>query len=272
MDNNSNSEKGFEFSVRLWGMDSDNRPFFQNATASDVKGETAKLSGLTHTLHPGDVIGVQSGERKARCRIVWIVDAGLALKTEAGVELLPGQQIPWPEPPIVKEVAESGKDWRTKDHRKFARYKIFFPVEISFEDQQRGRMQTNATDISGRGFYVETMMPLAIDTVVKLMFWMNEEKLRADGVVRTCDPCMGMGIEFTSLDDNVQQRLQKFIEKMQAEAARSNPTSAESAEAASAQSAGEANDTAKAAAATTGMPDTQNSAAGHSQTVAGDNS
>lgn len=252
MDNNSNSEKSFEFRVRLWGMDSDNRPFFQSATASDVKGETAKLSGLAHTLHPEDVIGIQNGERKARCRIVWIVDAGPVRKIEAGVELLPGQQSPWPEPPVVKSAIEPSKDWRTSDHRKFARYKIFFPVEISFQDQQRGRMQTNATDISGRGFYVETMMPLAIGTVVKLMLWMNEEKLRADGIVRTCDPCMGMGIEFTSLDDNIQQQLQQCIEKMDADAASSNPTSAE---AASTKNAGETTETAKAASATTSGPD-----------------
>jgi hypothetical protein len=234
MNNSANSENGFEFAVRLWGMDSEGHAFFQNATAGKIKGNTAQLSGVAHPLQPGDVIGVQSGQKKARCRIVWVVDAGPVRKTEAGIELLEGQQIPWPDPPAEKIVVEPTSESKGRDNRKFVRHKIFFPVEIGFEDESRARMQTNATDIGGRGCYVETMMPLAIGTAVQVMFWMNDEKIRASGIVRTCDPHMGMGIEFISLDDTIQQKLQQFIETLDTEAADSNPTGAEAAEAAAA--------------------------------------
>jgi len=230
MDNSDKSEPGFEFGVRLWGMDSDNRAFFQNATASNVKGKTAQLSGVAHPLQPGDVIGLQSGAKKARCRIVWVVDAGPVRKTEAGVELLAGQQPPWPEPPAGTKSANEVQGSGGRNNRKFVRHKIFFPVEIGFEDESRARMQTNATDIGGRGCYVETMMPLGIGTAVQVMFWINEDKIKAAGMVRTCDPHMGMGIEFTSLDDGIQQQLQQFVEGLD----KANPTEAESAKAASA--------------------------------------
>ena len=42
--------------VRVWGMDSDGRPFFQNANATNLSSEGALLSGISHPLKAGDVI------------------------------------------------------------------------------------------------------------------------------------------------------------------------------------------------------------------------
>jgi hypothetical protein len=77
-------------------------------------------------------------------------------------------------------------------------------------------MQTNATDIGGRGCYVETLLPLPMGTRVKITFWMDDEKIQTSGVVRASDGGVGMGIEFTQLDDHVQERLQKHVEKLDA--------------------------------------------------------
>jgi hypothetical protein len=75
-------------------------------------------------------------------------------------------------------------------------------------------MQTNATDIGGRGCYVETLLPLTQGTEVIIIFWMDSEKIKTPGIVRACDPGVGMGIEFTDLDNQVQERLQQLLEKM----------------------------------------------------------
>ncbi len=40
----------------------------------------------------------------------------------------------------------------------YVRHKVLFPLEIGFEDSRRTHMQTNATDIGGRGCYVETLL------------------------------------------------------------------------------------------------------------------
>ena len=77
-------------------------------------------------------------------------------------------------------------------------------------------MQTNATDIGGRGCYVETLLPLAIGTKVTITFWMDSEKIHTSGVVRASDGGVGMGIEFTQLDNHVQDRLQKHLDKLNA--------------------------------------------------------
>ncbi len=103
-----------------------------------------------------------------------------------------------------------------KNKRRYERHKILFPLEIGFEDARRTHMQTNATDIGGRGCYVETLLPLQLGTNVKITFWMDSEKVQTSGIVRASDGGVGMGIEFTQLDNQVQDRLQKHLEKLDA--------------------------------------------------------
>ncbi|MFZ0285409.1 MAG: PilZ domain-containing protein, partial [Terriglobales bacterium] len=73
---------------------------------------------------------------------------------------------------------------------------------------------TNATDIGGRGCYVESLLPLQLGTKVNIKFWMDEEKVQTSGVIRASDPGVGMGIEFTALDNTVQERLQAHLDKL----------------------------------------------------------
>jgi hypothetical protein len=198
--------------VRVWGMDADGRPFFQNANASNISTEGAMLSGINHPLKAGDVIGVQHGDKKARFKVVWVVDGGAARKIELGVQILPNQQSPW----LALATTERAEVAPAKNKRRYARHKILFPLEIGFEDSRRTHMQTNATDIGGRGCYVETLLPLQLGTKVTIKFWMDSEKVQTSGVVRASDGGVGMGIEFTQLDNHVQDRLQKHLEKMDA--------------------------------------------------------
>jgi hypothetical protein len=198
--------------VRVWGMDADGRPFFQNANATNLSSEGAMLSGIAHPLKAGDVIGVQHGEKKARFKVIWVIDGGVARKIELGVQILPKQQSPWHElaQPKKAEVAPA------KNKRRYVRHKVLFPLEIGFEDSRRTHMQTNATDIGGRGCYVETLLPLQLGTKVKITFWMDSEKIQTSGIVRASDGGVGMGIEFTQLDNQVQDRLQKHLDKLDA--------------------------------------------------------
>lgn len=198
--------------VRVWGMDADGRPFFQNANAGNISSEGASFSGISHPLKAGDVIGVQYGEKKARCKVVWVIDGGVARRIEIGVQLLSGQPSPWLE--LTK--VDKGAIASAKNKRRYVRHKVLFPLEIGFEDSRRTHMQTNATDIGGRGCYVETLLPLPLGTKVKITFWMDSEKIQTSGVVRASDGGVGMGIEFTQLDNQVQERLQQHLEKLDA--------------------------------------------------------
>jgi PilZ domain-containing protein len=199
-----------QIQVRVWGMDSDGRPFFQNVKAANVNSEGALLSGINHPLKVGDVVGVQHEERKARFKVIWVMDGGAARRIDIGIQVLHGQRTPWHE----LAGGEVDKPISAKNRRRFTRHKIHYPIEIGFEDSRRSHMQTNATDIGGRGCYVETLLPLAMGTCVKVKFWIDSEKVQTGGIVRASDPGVGMGIEFTDLENKVQETLQRHLDKM----------------------------------------------------------
>jgi hypothetical protein len=195
--------------VRVWGMDADARPFSENAVANNISGQGAQLVGITHPLKTGDIIGIKHGEKKARFKVVWVTDGGSLRKIEAGVQIVEGQEMPWQQIANPEELTFAPG----KITRRFVRHKIHFPIQIGLADA-RAHMNTNATDIGGRGCYVETMLPLPLGTQGTITFWIDDQKVQTTAVVRSSDPGVGMGIEFTTLDHEVQERLQQFLDKM----------------------------------------------------------
>ena len=213
MDKRPESRVSADIPVRVWGMDADGRPFFQNATACNLSSEGAQLSRVHHSLKTGEIIGIQYGDKKARFHVIWVKESGIPGRIEVGIKILVNQQTPWGEVTAGNRPA----GLKTKpgaEKRMFARHKVLFPLEISFSDQRRAHMQCNATDIGGRGCYVETLLPLSIGTEVIITFWIDSEKLSSNGVVRASDPGVGMGIEFTTIESHIQQRLQEYLEKI----------------------------------------------------------
>jgi hypothetical protein len=209
--------------IRVLGMGADGKPFLQNAEAHNISSQGAKLSGIQHQLTPGDVIGVQLGDKKARYRVVWMIDAGHLLKIQAGVQLVDGQQCPWTkelsqaeEKPVLA-TASSPTSGPNKNNRRFERLKIRFPLELRDDRGPGSRMQTGTSDISGRGCYVETMLPLPRGTELSISLWIESEKVDTSGVVRSCDGGVGMGIEFTGMELENQERLQRYLEKLESE-------------------------------------------------------
>jgi hypothetical protein len=194
-------------------MGSNNQPFFQNAMAQNVSITGACLYGIEPELKVGDVIGVQYETRKARCKVVWVVDAGALKKTQIGVELVADQDCPWVGalPPGMK--MEERTQMRQDNRRQFARHRISFPLEMR-DERVNTPLRVNATDISGNGCYVETIMPLPVGTALRVDLWIEQERLSPSAVVRTRDPGVGMGIEFTGLPVESKKRFQDHLEKI----------------------------------------------------------
>lgn len=209
-----------ELPIRVFGMGADGRPFLHSAQARNISRHGAKLSGLEAQLKPGDLIGVQVGNVKARCKVIWVVDAGQTQKISVGVSLVEGQPCPWeremqqaPQAPApASRVAPSDED-----KRKFPRRRVPFPIEIRDQDGVGSHMNTKAADISARGCYVETMLPLPVGKLLNITFWLDSEKISTPAVIRSCDGGVGMGMEFTDLDDKTRERLQQQIDAMAAE-------------------------------------------------------
>ena len=198
--------------IRVWGMGANNQPFHQNATAQNASITGACLSGLEQDLKVGDVIGVQYQTKKARCKVVWVMEAGGLKKVQVGVQLVADQECPWISE-LPAEMRSNLPAPSADNRRKFQRHKISFPLEFR-DERVNTPMRVNATDISGNGCYVETAMPLAIATVLKVDFWIDQEHISSSATVRTRDPGVGMGVEFTGLPDPTKQRFQAHLDKL----------------------------------------------------------
>ena len=199
--------------VRVWGMDADGKPFFQSALAGNLSSDGAQLTQISHSLKTGDIIGIQSGDKKARFEVIWVKPALVPQRTDVGVMVLPKQKVPWEVVTAANRPTPSN-DHRGSEKRVFTRHRVQFPIEISFTDGKRAHMQCSSTDIGGRGCYVETMVPLQIGTEIVISFWIDSQKIRTTAAVRASDPGVGMGIEFTALESQIQERLQAYLEKI----------------------------------------------------------
>ena len=61
------------------------------------------------------------------------------------------------------------------------------------------------------------MMPFPVEKILDLTFWLNTRQIHTRAIVRTCDGGVGMGIEFTGLDEATQRQLQQQVESMAVE-------------------------------------------------------
>ncbi len=213
MNNRPEFRVSADIPVRIWGMDEDGHPFFQNALATNLSNTGAQLNLVRHPLRVGEVIGIQYGDVKARFTIMWVKSSPAVGHGKVGVHILGEQQAPWENLADENPHTESSSQ-RDSNRRRFTRHKVQFPLEISFPDHSRAHMQCSATDMGGRGCYVESLVPLATATKVIVTFWIDSQKLVTHSVVRASDPGVGMGIEFISLEEEIQQRLQDYIERL----------------------------------------------------------
>lgn len=200
-----------DLAVRIWGMSKEGKPFFQNVEARNISSEGALLSGLGQHLIPGDIIGVQFKEKKARFRVIWVIDAGATHKIQTGIQMLEGQQCPWLRELEAKPEIPPSPSEPPANKRKFDRLKVRTPIEL--RDEGTLHLQTNATDMSGRGCYVETLIPVPVGTAVTVTFWLASEKFTTDAVIRASDVGVGMGIEFVGMDEQKQASLQQLLEE-----------------------------------------------------------
>ena len=133
-----------ELPVRVFGMGADGRPFLHNAQARNISHHGAKLFGLETQLKPGDVIGVQVGEKKARCKVIWVVDAGQAQKISVGVNLIEGQPCPW-EKEMAADASRHARTGRLTSRRLTKTRESFPGTGFPFPSKYATRMASART-------------------------------------------------------------------------------------------------------------------------------
>ena len=207
-----------DLSVRVFGIDADSRPFSEDSQLLNISDHGARIQGIVIQLKPGDIIGIRLHGRKARCKVAWAINLEPVDRNQAGVRVLIGEPCPWQEEREKQEAIGTAPISRippaARDKRKFARHSIPFPLEIRGCGEVSLHIRTHAADITGNGCYVQTMQPLPKGTNLKITFWLSSEQFLTTAIVRTSTHGVGMGIEFTGIDEETQKRLQKQLDSM----------------------------------------------------------
>jgi PilZ domain len=205
--------------VRIWGMAADGRTFSHFARAQNISSEGALISGVESELKVGDVIGVQCDEKKTRCTVIWVINTGPVKKNQIGVKLVAGQECPWksylPLDGATVSISASNR-------RRWFRHKISLPIELR-DERVKAPTRISATDVSGNGCYIESMLPLPLGTVLRVDFWLDSERVNISAVVRTCDPGVGNGIEFTGMPADAKERMQTYLDAIDPQRGVSGP-------------------------------------------------
>lgn len=199
-----------DLELRVWGMGADGRIFSQHARARNVSISGALISDIDRDLKIGDTIGIQRGEKKARCKVIWTLNTGSTEKIHAGVQLLSEKDCPWT---ALLPKTEESMPFPAKGTRRWERHKILQLIAL-YEQRPAAPMRVTATDISASGCYVETISPFATGTSLTVDLRFATERILTRAFVRSSDPGVGMGIEFVGLTSDEQQRFQEYLRAM----------------------------------------------------------
>jgi hypothetical protein len=86
-----------------------------------------------------------------------------------------------------------------------------FPVTAEiFEDIAGSRMIARIADISSGGCYVDTINPFPVKTAVRVKICRDGAEFTASGTVRNCQPGLGMGVAFTTMEESSRALLRKW--------------------------------------------------------------
>jgi hypothetical protein len=191
--------------VRIWGLAIDGKIFHQNATFRSLSRTGAQLEGVLREVQVRETIAVQYEQKRARV-VVSSVDSRDLNNIILGVALVADAECPW------EALLDGPKTENTGDNRrKYKRHSVELPVELRDKHSEIS-VRVLATDVCGNGCYLQTMATAPVKSVFVASFWYRDMRITCGCTVRTSDPGLGMGIEFTGLDRNARAQLQNWLE------------------------------------------------------------
>ncbi|HEX6905348.1 MAG TPA: PilZ domain-containing protein [Terriglobales bacterium] len=203
--------------VKVWGMSADGRPFVANLLAHEVSYRGARLDGITCKLAIGETIAVQYGSQKGRFRVVWIADPESEKAGQVGIRSLEDVCI-W-EAELAYFSLESSSDnsdplaAARRDRRQYPRFRCPGNVQVSRAESAQ-HVWAKLGDLSLGGCYIDTPVPEAVGSKLRLVVHIQENKISATGEVRTCVPALGMGVQFTSFESGSRELLKQVIDRL----------------------------------------------------------
>jgi hypothetical protein len=194
----------------------------------DLTETSARVGGLATLLEPGEIVEVQRGGVKAKFQVFWMGAPGSAMAGQAGIRSLDpdktiwGVTLPTDAPDLTLDTD------RLRDSLTPVRSAGLFPGENrwnprylccgSVSVKQPGvsyPVHAEVKDLSQGGIYLEMSTPLLVGAQVMVTVNIEEISFVAAGTVRTSYPLVGMGIAFTNLSSQNQEKITQIIGKIQ---------------------------------------------------------
>jgi hypothetical protein len=83
--------------------------------------------------------------------------------------------------------------------------------ELTISDQD-SPMRAETSDLSLGGCYIKTPFTMLVGTRVEVSLRLGDEKVLLAGIVVTCYPNIGNGIQFLSMPQSDRDRVRTFLE------------------------------------------------------------
>lgn len=205
-----------ELPIRIWGMDSNKKPFLQPAKTHDVTRNGARVGGLNTTVMMGEIIGIQHGEVKSRCKVCWIGESDTTRAGQIGIRTLEPEKYLWGvaltnltnKPDVMPNAPMAGR-------RIYERLACGGKLEMR-KDGANNPLYGTLSDISITGCYAETLDPFPKGSHCSLVISPDNADfgIHARGEVRAVHPMVGMGVVFTELSVEDRCRLQDYVDTL----------------------------------------------------------
>ncbi|MBZ5597720.1 MAG: PilZ domain-containing protein [Acidobacteriia bacterium] len=195
--------------VNLCGTDARGRAFIERVRSSNISRDGALLEGVQCHLNPGDVAVLRCEENTGRFRVVWKQDAEngegkwLGLARLVSLAHTEDSEIPIGEPDTYQRP-------RVQVRREHPRYKCEIASELRLKGEQIS-MWVTGLNLSEGGCTVETVVAVPSMSEVKIVMWLDDVKLWAQGVVVTSQYGLGTGIKFTSMSRQDRDQLKEYL-------------------------------------------------------------
>jgi hypothetical protein len=223
--------------VRIFGLDSNGKPFSSVAETLDVSPTGARLAGVHQFEIPGETIGLEIKGKKGRFLVVWVGKRGTRVEGQIGIRSIESVAIVWElttSPEMVPSVVQSPATAPTNAKAGTARSQA--PSSLApraYERRTAKRLALKAgakvtplapkldgrntgwgicTDLSRSGCYIETVYPLPEGTRIEVALRLEAKEVHATAVVRGSKPNWGMGVQFLKMSDADRDFLIDLIE------------------------------------------------------------
>jgi hypothetical protein len=203
------ARKEVTLSVRIYGTDSNGRPFSDCVSTVNVSMEGAMLEGVNRLITPGEIIGLSYGKNKARFRVQWVGHPGSGQQGRMGIHNVLTGSCLWD-----LNLPSEGDETKVRAYSSRPKPRMKCASSAELRPFGEAPVWSKLGDISEGGCFVEMMIPLKQGTRLKISLWLKDNKVTAEGVVANSRPGFGIGIKFTDMTPHDAERLRQFVKSL----------------------------------------------------------